>query len=98
MRIYISGPMSGIPEFNHPAFHEAALNLRLKGHEVINPAEMDEDIDKPWPWYILRDLHVLADFKPQAIFMLHGWDRSPGAKIEMLFAEKLGARILYQAE
>jgi len=39
LRLYLSGPMRGIPEQNHPAFHAAAQRLRLIGHEVYNPAE-----------------------------------------------------------
>lgn len=38
-RIYIAGPMSGLPEFNYPAFNRAAAVLRAQGHHVENPAE-----------------------------------------------------------
>lgn len=35
--------MRGIKDFNFPAFHEAALSLRMQGHNVFNPAEKDEE-------------------------------------------------------
>ncbi|HQR71250.1 MAG TPA: DUF4406 domain-containing protein [Burkholderiaceae bacterium] len=41
MRLYVAGPMSGIPHFNIPLFDQVATTLRLMGHEVINPAEED---------------------------------------------------------
>ncbi len=41
MRLYIAGPMSGIPHFNIPAFDAMAAKLRALGHEVVSPAELD---------------------------------------------------------
>ena len=38
-RIYLAGPMSGLPELNYPAFHAKAAELRAAGHHVENPAE-----------------------------------------------------------
>lgn len=40
-KVYVAGPMRGIPEFNFPAFHEAAAVLRQIGCVVFNPAEKD---------------------------------------------------------
>ena len=40
MKIYLSGPMTGLPEYNYRAFHAAARQLRSLGHTVVNPAEL----------------------------------------------------------
>ena len=37
MRIYLSGPMTGLPDLNRPAFEAAEKRLMTQGHFVINP-------------------------------------------------------------
>jgi len=41
MKLYLAGPMRGIPEFNYPDFHKYAAQLRSDGHVVFSPAERD---------------------------------------------------------
>lgn len=42
-KFYIAGPMTGIPQFNFPAFYLAATRLALfdKEHDFVSPAELD---------------------------------------------------------
>lgn len=40
-KVYVAGPMRGLPEFNFPAFHAATVKLRAQGYMVFNPAERD---------------------------------------------------------
>lgn len=37
-KVYIAGPMTGLPEFNYPTFFAAEEYLRSHGAKVMNPA------------------------------------------------------------
>lgn len=39
---YIGGPMTNLPQFNYPAFDEAARTLREEGKEILSPSELDD--------------------------------------------------------
>jgi hypothetical protein len=41
MKVYIAGPMTGLPQFNVPLFDHVARQLRKKGYDVVSPAELD---------------------------------------------------------
>lgn len=43
MKLYLAGPMRGYDDFNFPAFHTSAAELRAMGHVVFSPAEKDEE-------------------------------------------------------
>ena len=47
MRVYCSGPMTGHPDHNIPAFNAAAKRLREQGHFVVNPAELSAQFGTP---------------------------------------------------
>jgi len=77
-KVYIAGPMTGLPEFNFPAFHAAAAEWRAAGWEVMNPADaFDGDATRPYKDYVDADLEMLATC--DAIAMLPGWD-GPNAR------------------
>ena len=73
--IYISGPMTGIPDLNFPAFHAAAQLLRRKGLDTINPAEVNPDSDASRYVCLRHDLAALTQC--DAVALLPGWEHSP---------------------
>jgi len=92
-RIYIAGPMTGLPEHNFPAFHAAANRLQEAGWETVNPAEnFDGRTDLPRETYLRADIELLATC--DAVAMLPGWEDSRGAKLEYLIAWELGMPVL----
>ena len=88
---YLSGPMSGYPDFNIPAFNDAAAKLRAKGLQVISPPEIDGSTDKTWDQYLRQDLKALLDC--HHIVLMPGWQESRGAKLEHAVAVGLGMRV-----
>lgn len=77
-RIYIAGPMTGLPNFNYPAFFAAAGMWRAAGWEPVNPAgSFGSDQTRPYRDYVRADLALLRTC--DAIYLLPGWD-GPGAR------------------
>jgi hypothetical protein len=94
LKVYISGPMTDIEEFNHPAFHEAAEQLEEEGYCVIDPARVDEaDASRRlWGEYLARDLNILLVDGIDAIIALPGWEDSLGSCLEIHAASCRGIK------
>ena len=91
MIIYIAGPMSGLPDNNYPAFNAEAARLRAQGYEVRNPAEGPECFS--WSDYMRMSIRQLVTC--DTIRLLHGWEESSGAMLEVYIADRLGMRFFY---
>ena len=83
-RIYVAGPMTGLPDFNYPAFHAAAEALRYRGYEVENPAENPDPPGKTWLGYMR--LAIPQMLTCDTVLLLPGWSKSRGARIEAVIA------------
>lgn len=92
-KIYLAGPMTGVPDYNYPAFHAAAARLRALGHEVLNPAENPAPACGTWQGYMRMSLVQLVQC--EAIVLLPGWAESKGALIERKLAQVLGMDVVH---
>lgn len=78
LRIMISGPMTGYPDFNRPAFNDAAEDMRQQGFIVYNPATLPDG----WSHdeYLTETLRWVDEV--DALFLLDDWQHSKGAVME----------------
>lgn len=91
--VYISGPMTGLPECNYPAFHEAAERVRRAGHKAINPAVTGildtAHLEAPtWHDFMISSINRMR--QATAILQLSGHEQSAGARMEAIAAEYMG--------
>ena len=113
MKVYMAGPMTGIPFFNYPHFRSVAEMLREEGFKVISPIEMDSaaavaaalaspngtmeefnaafegETPNTWGDFLSRDVKLIADDGIEAIVVLHGWEKSRGARLETFVANAM---------
>jgi hypothetical protein len=92
-RVYISGPMTGLPGLNFPAFNAAAQQLRGLGIDAINPAEINPNSVLSWEACMRADIKALCDC--DAIALLPGWENSKGAHLELHIAHRLDLYVVF---
>lgn len=90
--IYISGPMTGLPNYNFEAFNQAADKLKSEGWNVCNPADHGLVDGATKEDYLRHDLAWLSTCS--AIYLLPGWKSSSGVKLELDVAKALGMTII----
>lgn len=102
MKVYISGPMSGLPDYNRAAFERAAAELRQMKFDVISPVELDKEdgfsfegplTPKGYWQFLGRDLETIGTSDVGLMFMLEGWWKSRGARLEVFQALLLGITV-----
>ncbi len=93
MRVYVAGPMTGLPDFNFPAFNAVAERLSSQGMHVENPAQHGHVEGASWADYLRYDLSRLVTCS--VIHLLPGWSKSRGATLELYVAFTLGLEVQY---
>ncbi|PKH62585.1 hypothetical protein CXF83_15020 [Shewanella sp. Choline-02u-19] len=91
-KVYIAGPMSGLPDCNRTRFHLAADYLHVLGRVVLNPASLPAGLSEPEYMQIGLAMMMCCD----EIYLLDGWGQSFGARAELALTQKLDLKIIYQ--
>jgi len=100
MKTYISGPMTGIENYNKQAFYRAETIIKNRGDIPVNPARTDigntsgMTNEQTWQAYMKSDIKILMDC--DGIYMLKGWESSRGALIELSLAIRMGLSVEYE--
>ncbi len=85
-RAYLTGPMTGYEDHNHPEFHRVAKKLRAAGIEIDNPAEHFSGEVSGRPMEDFLEADIMAIHKMKSVIVMKGWSESGGSNIEVLFA------------
>lgn len=89
-RIYIAGPMSGLPLDNYPAFNAETARLRALGYHVENPAENPRQ--DSWEAYMRQSIRQMLTC--DLVAFLPGWAESRGALLERYVAHQVGLQLI----
>lgn len=94
-RIYLSLPISGydIDERKDTAM-QMEIKLRGLGYDVFNPLGNGWVGGLTTHEYMKRDLKALLDC--DCIFIMHGWNRSAGCKLELDTAVAIGIDVFFE--
>jgi len=96
--VYVSGPVTR-NENAIEQFEEADKFLRKIGHIPLNPIRIDAPHPLKmgkWLYYMRKSVELLV--KSDALFLLDGWEKSDGARIEFDLCVKLGIPIYFNCD
>lgn len=83
----MAGPMSGMKDYNYPAFNEATEFLRERGYSVLNPAR--RPVTNSWSWTDYMKMALADVLASEGMATLPGWPSSRGASLEVHVARRL---------
>lgn len=94
--IYIAGAISGDVESNRHKFMAAKHRILASSSKavILNPAELPVGLTQAQYMSICLPMVMASD----TIFMLDGWEKSPGASAEFELAKKLNLKIVHEGE
>ena len=105
-RVYLSGPMTGLPDWNKAAFDDGMRLLAGFGADIDHSYNPADHIDEMRKWShdrcLMASVRALCSRRPgpqhsiaayDVLVSLPGWERSAGARLEREVAEACGIEV-----
>ena len=92
-KVYISSKMTGLPNYNYPAFYKKAMELRNMGFEVLNPAEIGDKYGTHLTTSFYRRKNLEMLLQADILFIFGDVENSKGVEFEKLIARDLSLPI-----
>lgn len=90
-KVYIAGPITGTDDYE-VRFNRAAEKIERLGMEPLNPIGPGLVEGADYKYYIDRGLKMLMEC--DVVFLLPGWTRSNGARLEEQYARICGVPVV----
>ena len=94
--VYISGPMTGLPDYNRAAFDLRAKLIREAGYQVNNPADISRKhgLDKPYAFFFREAMRMLL--QSDVLYVFGDITKSEGAQMEIKTAKMAEIPIVWE--
>lgn len=94
--VYLSGPMTGLPDYNRAAFNLRAEAFRAAGYTVNNPAEISvtHGTSKSYGFYFKRALRLLLE--SDVVYVFGDITKSRGAQFELEAAKMAEIPVVWE--
>ena len=89
MIVYVAGPMTGLPNYNHEAFKIEQQKQEIQGNVVLSPHHLP--IGLSYDAYM--DISMAKIRSADVVHMLPNWKQSKGASFEHHYAKLTNKKI-----